>query len=199
MSETIRKALNHPLDYEVETFQKGIMYQKPPFTFDTTKWASEAKAVLSLSSWNYVNGSAGTETSDKNNTDAFKKWTFIPKRLTGGNSFPDLSVELFGEKFPHPIGVGPVGVQKIFHPEGELATARAAAELEVPYCFSSASATSIEDVAKASGTGKRWFQLYWPSNEHNDVTKSLLDRAQKSGYEILVVNVDTYIVGCKYA
>lgn len=196
-ADAAKKVVSNPVDYETETFLKGLQYERPPFTFDSTKWAAEAKSKLALGAWNYVNGSAGTGGSDDNNVAAFKRWNFFPRRLTGQQKFPDLSVKMFGETFPYPIGVGPVGVQKIFHPEGESATARAAAELDIPYTFSSAGATSIEDVAKASGTGKRWFQLYWPSNKYNDITQSLLERAQKSGYEVLVVNVDTYIVGCK--
>lgn len=52
-----------------------------------------------------------------------------------------------------------------------------------------------EDVTAANGSGQRWYQLYWPSNAHNEYTASMLKRAQDSGYDVLVVNVDTFIVG----
>ena len=91
--------------------------------------------------------------------------------------------------------MAPVGVLKIFHPEGETGATTAAAKEHVPYILSTASSTSIEDVAKANGNGTRWYQLYWPLNEHNDVTVSLLLRAKKSGYKVLFVTLDTYILG----
>ena len=184
-----------PFDYQTDVFQKGLQYQKPPITFDTTKWEPEAVKVMSQNSRNYVHGNAGTGQSGENNEAAFRKWAFIPNRLTGANKFPDLSVELFGKEYSYPIAICPVGVQKIFHPDGEWATAAAAAKEHVPYIFSSASATSIEDVAKANGSGPRWFQLYWPDNAHNDITASLLFRAQSSGYDVLAVNVDTFVMG----
>lgn len=83
----------------------------------------------------------------------------------------------------------------IFNPDGEEATARAAAKQNVPYIMSTASSTSIEDVAEANGEGVRWFQLYWPRNEHNEITVSLLHRAKNAGFTALVVTLDTYILG----
>ena len=80
-------------------------------------------------------------------------------------------------------------------PDGEEASAAAAAKVGVPYIMSTASSTSIEDVAKANGDGVRWYQLYWPSNENNDITLSILERAKKAGFSALVVTLDTYILG----
>lgn len=61
--------------------------------------------------------------------------------------------------------------------------------------MSTASSTSIEDVAKANGDGTRWFQLYWPLEQHNDITASILHRAQAAGFSALFVTLDTYILG----
>lgn len=61
--------------------------------------------------------------------------------------------------------------------------------------MSSASSTSIEDVARANGDGVRWFQLYWPQNEEEEVTVSMLNRAKKAGFSALTVTLDTYILG----
>jgi len=93
------------------------------------------------------------------------------------------------------MALAPVGVQRIFNPDGEKATARAAAEQNVPYIMSTASSTSIEDVAEANGDGIRWFQLYWPQNDDNEITASLLRRAKRAGFTALVVTLDTYILG----
>jgi lactate 2-monooxygenase len=81
-------------------------------------------------------------------------------------------------------------VQSILHPDGELATARAAAELGVPMVLSTASSHTIEEVAEASGDGPRWYQLYWPNDP--DVCASLLERARKAGFTALVVTLDTW-------
>jgi len=83
----------------------------------------------------------------------------------------------------------------IFNPDGEEATARAAAECNVPFIMSTASSTSIEDVAKANGSGTRWFQLYWPGNQHNDITASILERAKHAGFSALFVTLDTFTLG----
>ena len=184
-----------PLNYQTEVYKKGLRYERPCLTFDTTLWERKAKEILPRDPFNYVNGNAGTGQSDANNTTPFRKWAFLPKRLTRQDKFPDLSVELFGKTYDYPIALCPVGVQRIFHVDGELATAKAAADENIPYIFSSASATSIEDVAKINGSGNRWFQLYWPDQRHQEITTSLLSRAQNQGYEVLLVKVDTFIMG----
>ncbi|KAF4214087.1 hypothetical protein CNMCM6457_007428 [Aspergillus fumigatiaffinis] len=98
-------------------------------------------------------------------------------------------------EYDYPIAVAPIGVQRIFHRDGEVAAAKAASAQHVPYILSTASSTSIEDVAAASGDGARWYQLYWPLREHDEITVSLLQRAKRAGYRVLVVTLDTYILG----
>lgn len=83
----------------------------------------------------------------------------------------DLRTELFGHKLESPVMIAPVGVQTIFHRDKELGVAEVAAEIGVPYILSTAASSSIEDVAKASGDGVRWFQLYWPQDDQ--ITKSV--------------------------
>jgi len=102
----------------------------------------------------------------------------------------DVSTTLFGRRYDTPVLMAPVGVQSIFHPDKETGLADVCAELNLPYILSTASSSSIEEVADASGAGPRWFQLYWPSDD--DVTISLLDRAKKNGFTVLVVTLDTW-------
>jgi lactate 2-monooxygenase len=143
-----------------------------------------------------VYGSAGVRETTNKNRAAFKKWSIIPKRLIKYDGFPDLKTLVQGERLQCPIAMAPVGVLKIFNPDGELAASRAAAKEAVPYILSTASSTSIEDVANANGPGgQRWYQLYWPSREHDDITISLLQRAKKAGFTMLFVTLDTYILG----
>jgi lactate 2-monooxygenase len=105
--------------------------------------------------------------------------------------YRDLSTKLFGREIPAPIVMAPVGVQRLFHADGEKATARVFGELGLPYTLSTASSTGMADVANANGAGNpRWFQLYWPTD--HDLTKSYLQRAKDNDYEVLVVTVDTW-------
>jgi isopentenyl diphosphate isomerase/L-lactate dehydrogenase-like FMN-dependent dehydrogenase len=93
--------------------------------------------------------------------------------------------------------MAPVGVQAIFHEDKEVGLSNVCSELGVPYILSTASTSSIEEVAKASGQGPRWFQLYWPKD--NDVTISLLKRAKINGYSALVVTLDTWAMSWRPA
>ena len=92
-----------------------------------------------------------------------------------------------------PVLLGPVGVQTLAHPEGELATARAAAAQGLTYVHSTQAGHSIEQAAEANGDGERWFQLYWPTND--ELCESFLSRAQASGYSTLVLTLDTTLLG----
>ncbi|KAJ5469209.1 Aldolase-type TIM barrel [Penicillium sp. IBT 31633x] len=183
-----------PFTYENEVYQAGLQGEKPSITFNSREWENLARDRLSADAYGYVWGSAGARDTDDNNKQAFKKWGIVPSRLVK-SGFPDLKVSLFGETYDYPIAIAPVGVQRIFHPDGEIATAKAAQREHVTYILSTASATSIEDVAMVNGNGSRWFQLYWPLNENNDITVSLLLRAKSAGYKVLVVTLDTYILG----
>lgn len=80
-------------------------------------------------------------------------------------------MELFGQTFESPLLIAPIGVQTIFHQDKEIGVAEIAREIGVPYILSTASSSSIEEVAEANGDGTRWFQLYWPQD--NEITKSV--------------------------
>lgn len=91
--------------------------------------------------------------------------------------------------------MGPVGVQAIAHGEGEEATAKACSGVGVPMVLSTAASRTIEEVAAANGEGgDRWFQLYWPRPQYEDVTASILRRAKQNGFKVLVVTLDTFML-----
>jgi isopentenyl diphosphate isomerase/L-lactate dehydrogenase-like FMN-dependent dehydrogenase len=113
--------------------------------------------------------------------------------MLAGNTVRDLSVEVLGTPSPFPFFLAPVGVLSIAHPEGELAPARAAAGLRVPFILSSAASHSIEEIAAAMGDAPRWFQLYWVSDR--EVVESFVHRAEASGYAAIVVTLDTLALG----
>jgi len=101
----------------------------------------------------------------------------------------DTTIELFGKTYPFPVLHAPIGVQSIIHPDGERASARACAELGIPYVASSASTVPMEQIAEEMGDAPRWFQLYWSKDP--DITASFLQRAEASGYSAIVVTLDT--------
>jgi L-lactate dehydrogenase (cytochrome) len=86
-------------------------------------------------------------------------------------------------------------VQKVVHEDGELATARAAAEVGVPMIVSTASTFTLEEIAAAGGEAPRWFQLYWPNDR--ELAESFVSRAETAGYGAIVLTVDTFIPGWK--
>lgn len=123
---------------------------------------------------------------------AFRMWKIVPRMLRP-TTHRDMSVKLWGEHYDSPVVASPIGVQSIFHPDGECGVAEVCAEIGVPYIASTASAATMEDIAKANGDGPRWYQLYWP--QHKETTESLLRRAKASGYKVLVVTLDTWALG----
>jgi isopentenyl diphosphate isomerase/L-lactate dehydrogenase-like FMN-dependent dehydrogenase len=102
----------------------------------------------------------------------------------------DTATTIFGHKVSAPIGFAPIGINKIYHPNGELPVATVAKELNLPYCLSTAGSQPIEDVADANGDGPRFFQLYMPHDD--ELTESLLKRAFNSGYSACILTLDTW-------
>jgi lactate 2-monooxygenase len=142
----------------------------------------------------YIHGSASGESTYTSNLSAFERYRLRPWMLVQA-THRDLSVELFGQHYKSPIFAAPIGVQGIAHNDAEEATARACASIQVPMILSTAATRSIEEVAKANGAGDRWFQLYWPVPKAEEFTASLLNRAKSNGFKVLVVTLDTFMIG----
>ncbi|KAF3902498.1 hypothetical protein ABW21_db0203738 [Orbilia brochopaga] len=180
------------------TFQTDIygQFNPPRYPTDPTQWEALARRLVPSGNFMYVYGSATTGQTHRNNLEAFKARRIIPRMLVDATT-KSTAVEILGRKYSSPLICAPVGVQSIMHPEGEEATAKACANLGIPYILSTASTRSIEQAAVASGDGERWYQLYWPRTD--EITVSLLDRAWKSGYTTLVVTLDTFQLGYRPA
>jgi len=126
------------------------------------------------------------------NTAAFRRIGFHPRVLQGVGT-PDPSTTLLGRPVPIPLVLAPTGFTRIADPQGELAVARAAARADLPYSLSTMGTRSIEEVAAASGDGRRWFQVYvW---RDRGLMKEMIERAAAGGYEALIVTVDTAMLG----
>lgn len=130
------------------------------------------------------------------NRQAFFRHRIIPNQLVDTNQ-RDTTTEIFGHKVSAPIGFAPIGINKIYHPSAELAVAKVAGELNLPYCLSTAGSTPIEKVGEANGQGNpRFFQLYMPHDD--ELTLSLLNRAWKSGFDALILTTDTWQLGWRH-
>ncbi|ARS89209.1 lactate 2-monooxygenase [Natrarchaeobaculum aegyptiacum] len=176
----------------IEVYTQGMLGGQTPSVpprFEDLE--TQAKAKLESEAYAYVAGSAGAERTDHENREAFSRWRIVPRMLRDVAE-RDLSVELFGERYPAPVALAPIGVQSILHESAELGSARAAADLGVPFVQSSAATEPMEDVAEAVGDAPAWFQLYWSSNR--DLARSFVERAEAAGYEALVVTVDTPVI-----
>lgn len=158
-------------------------------TTDPNKLENQAKEHLGVRAFNYVAGGAGEKATMDANRLAFRQWkvklTFsttvfsgqwltvldqmIPRMLRP-TTHRDLRVKLFGHQLDSPLLIAPVGIQSIIHPDKELGVAEVVTEIGVPYILSTASCSSIEDVAKASRDGVRFFQLYWPQDDEITVS-----------------------------
>lgn len=184
--------VDQPGTYQSEIYLQGLADRIPPFTTDPGGLERAAAQRLAPEAFGYVAGSAGTGSTNRANLAAFERWRLVPRMLTGSTT-RDLATTVLGTATPAPVLLAPVGVQSILHPDGELATARAAASLGVPMVMSTHASFSIEEVAKANGDGPRWFQLYRPNDDA--VCASILDRARAAGFSVLVVTLDTWTLG----
>lgn len=155
-------------------------------------WKNEARKVLDPGAFYYIACGAGAGYTMLANREAFYNWRIRPRVLIDVSE-RDLTVSLYGRTFTGPVFLAPAGSQILFHPDGELASARAASTIGIPFILSTFSSYSIEDVASVMGDSPRWFQLYW--GKDYDVMASLLNRAENSGYQAIVVTVDRPLPG----
>jgi lactate 2-monooxygenase len=151
-----------------------------------------ARRAMSPAAWAYVAGSSGSEVTAANNRRALDGWHIVP-RVLRDVSHRDLGIELFGNHYPSPVIAAPVGVLELAHRDADLAIARAASSLGIPYVLSSQASVPMERVALEMGNSPRWFQLYWSSSD--DLVASLVERAEASGAQAIVVTLDTHMLG----
>lgn len=157
-----------------------------------------AASRLPEAAWAYFQGGAADEQTQADNRAAWHAWRLKPRvlrDLTGGHT----RVSLFGRTCAHPILLAPVAFQRMAHPDGELASAVAASAQGAGLVLSSQASVPLEMVAQAiggdAGRGPLWFQLY--IQHDRDFTLDLVRRAERAGYEALVVTVDAPATGAR--
>ena len=183
-----------PADYYREIYARGLAGEAPTIPVAIAELERRAAEEMDPNSAAYVFAGAGTEETMDANRAAFARRRLVP-RILRDVAERDLTTTVLGTEMPGPLLLAPVGVQKIVHEDGELATARAAGALGVPMVASTTSHFTLEEIAKACDGGPHWFQLYW-SNERR-IVESFVKRAEAAGYGAIVVTVDTFIPGWK--
>ncbi|MGH2463465.1 MAG: alpha-hydroxy acid oxidase [Candidatus Limnocylindria bacterium] len=154
---------------------------------DYERVATERLAPAALA---YYVGGANDERTLADNRAAFLRRRIIP-RVLRDVSVVDSSVEILGRRWPSPIWICPTAFHRMAHPDGEVATARAAAARGITMTLSTSSSTDLVDVAAVGGP--RWFQVYLLADPA--ARQALVERAVASGYEALVLTVDLPRVG----
>nr|WP_163503903.1 alpha-hydroxy acid oxidase [Halomonas socia] len=142
--------------------------------------------------FDFVDGGAEDERTLGGNRESFALFRFRPRTLVNVTNI-DTSTDILGSTSSLPLIAGPTGAVGFSWPRGDLAVARAAAEAGVPYTLSSSASVSIEDIAAAKETGRRWFQCY--IFKQRDYTRKLIERARQTGYDTLVITVDLPVGG----
>jgi isopentenyl diphosphate isomerase/L-lactate dehydrogenase-like FMN-dependent dehydrogenase len=165
-----------------------------PFAYED--WERCACAEMHPSAYAYVaNGAGGGDTMRANREALYRHRIWPRVALDVGDR--DLTTTVLGTRSPAPFFLAPVGVQGIIHPQGERATARAAAAMRVPFTLSTVSSATLEEVARIMGDAPRWFQLY--AGRSHEVIASMIRRAEAAGYSALVLTLDTTMLGWREA
>ena len=150
-----------------------------------------ARRVLPAALFDFVDGAAEDERTMRANEAAFAAIDLLPRPLSGSTR-RDKRLTLFGHEIAMPLIVGPTGLSGLLWPDGELATARAAAAAGIPYCLSHGSTCTIEALA-AAGMAPRWMQVFMFKDR--GLTRSFTERAQTAGYDALVLTTDNQALG----
>jgi lactate 2-monooxygenase len=173
-------------------YVRGLAGDRPAVPVSFQALEERARAAMPAKAFAYVAGGAGSERTIGANREAFERWRIVP-RVLRDVSTRDLSVELFGRTLPAPILLAPIGVLELAHPEADLAVARAAAALGIPWVFSSQASVAMETCGAVMGQAPRWFQLYWSRSDA--LVHSFVRRAEACGCEAIVLTLDTTMLG----
>ncbi len=145
-----------------------------------------AQARLPAATYEYITTGSADGHTLRENSSAFQRLGLLPPLLHGVSAV-DLSTKVLGQKITTPIMLAPVAAQRMYHPQGGLAAARAAAEVGTVFGVSSSIGNSVEEVA-AAGKGPKWFQLYVPSDRA--VCRRLVNRVERAGFKAIILTVD---------
>jgi len=145
-----------------------------------------AEERLGKDVWQYLQSGSGQGLTSTRNRKVFEEVSLMPRPLAdvrGGNTH----IELFGQSFGHPIILAPLAYQRLFHPDGETASAMAGVAQGGQMAVSSLASQSLETIIEAAGQ-PLWFQLYWQADRES--TLRLVKKALNAGYSAVMFTVD---------
>lgn len=180
------------LDRQREVYLSGFAGKFSEIPKRFWKLEKEAKESMSKRAFAYVAGGAGTEQTMDSNLRAFRDVEIVPRMLRDVSE-RDMSVNILGKRWTSPFFLCPIGVLELAHYRADLAVARAASSLDVPFIFSNQASVPMEETAQVMGRSTRWFQLYW--SKSRELVASFVSRAEASGCEAIVVTLDTTMLG----
>jgi isopentenyl diphosphate isomerase/L-lactate dehydrogenase-like FMN-dependent dehydrogenase len=152
----------------------------------------EAERLLEPGAFGYFVGGAGDEVTLRDNVDAFSRWQLRPRMLVDVSEVTTATTVL-GREVSMPVLVAPTAFQRLADPDGEAATARAAAEVGTVMCQSTLSSVTPAELAAAAPRAHLWFQLYWSSDRA--FTAGLLAAVAEAGFEAVVFTIDFTVAG----
>jgi L-lactate dehydrogenase (cytochrome) len=150
-----------------------------------------AKRKLPSPIFHYIDGGSDDEITLKRNTDSFNNYDLIPNVLTGVSNV-DLSTTVLGQKIDFPLFLSATAMHRLYHHEGERATAKAAEKMGTMFGISTMSNTSIEEIGGLTN-GPKLFQLY--IHKDKGLTDNLIERCKKSGFKSMCLTVDAIVAG----
>lgn len=172
--------------------------QLPPGLLTLADHEARAAQAMDPAAWAYIAGGAGDELTLRANAEAWPAlalWPRVLQPLAGGHT----RVRLAGRELAHPILLAPWAHQRLAHPDGEVASALAAAAQSAGYVLATQSSVPLETVARAvlgePDRGPLWFQLYWQADRGFNL--ALAERARAAGFEALVLTVDAPVSGVR--
>lgn len=152
--------------------------------------------LLPKNALDYYRSGAGEEFTLNLNREAFRRLRIRPRFMRDVSRRNQCTV-ILGNSVSMPVGVAPTAMQRMAHPDGECANARAVGAMGGVFILSTLSTSSLEEVAAAAPNTTKWFQLYIYNDR--DVTRKIVQRAEKAGYQALVLTVDAPIFGIRNA
>jgi len=161
---------------------------------DLMQYEPLARQRLSQMAYDYVRSGGSDEITMRENRLAFERLRLAPRVLADVSQL-DTRISLFGAELEHPIMLAPIAYHRLYHPEGELGTARGANAAGAVMAVSTFTTTAIDEIARNTRS-PIWFQLY--VQRDRSFTKDMVQRAVAAGCKAVCLTVDTPVLGCRY-
>lgn len=155
-----------------------------------------ARSSLPKMAMDYYSSGADEEVTLADNRKAFRRYHIVPRVLRDVSDV-DMSTTILGHRISFPVCIAPTAMQRMAHPEGEVATARGALAAGIGFTLSTIATSSLEEIADGAPNVLRFFQLY--IYRQRDITVQLIRRAEENGFKALLLTVDTPFFGKRCA